>query len=123
MSYQHVSLSARPSHRVGDRFARCHLPHVHHLYSSCCLFLTAFGEKRFHSVIDADEYDLETCTSQLKSQPVLNLIITRLLLALATHSPTIRMVLAASCFNGSSPAQRSALHGQETCMQLDRTAK
>ncbi len=67
--------------------------------------------------------DEETCTCQLKSQPVLNLITTCSPLALAAHLPTIPVVFAASCFSGSSPAQRSALHGQETCVQLDSLAK
>lgn len=88
---------------MGHRFARLALVVV------CQGFRTALDE--------------ETCTYQLKSQLVLNLITTRLPLALAAHSSTIPVVLAASCFSGSSPAQRSALHGQETCVQLDSLAK
>jgi hypothetical protein len=67
--------------------------------------------------------NVETCTRQLQSQPVFNSIATILPLTLAIHPPTIAVVLAASCFSSSSPAQRPALHVRETCALLKRIAK
>ena len=45
------------------------------------------------------------------------------LLTLPAWWSTITVVLVASCFSPSSSAQRSALHRQETRVQLDNLAK
>ena len=59
--------------------------------------------------------NVETCTRELKSQPVLNSITILLPLALTAYTPTIIGVFVASCFNRSSSAQHSAAWARDVC--------